>query len=69
MYNFLSDQFAESVHDLVHDLESLFLLELFSFYEFFQVSIFAVFCDYVQTVFGTEYVLELYDVSMVKSFE
>lgn len=69
MDNFLSDQFTKPVHDLVHDLECLLLLELFALYQLFQVSIFAVLGDYVQRVFGTEHVLELYNVGVVEPFQ
>ena len=69
MDDFLPDQLAEPVHDLVHDLEGLLLLELFALDQLFQVSIFAVLRDYVQGVFGTEHVLELDDVGVVEPFQ
>lgn len=69
MYDLFSNKLTEPVHDLIHDLESLLLLELLSFDKFLEVSILTKFRDDVETVFGTENILELDDIRMVESFE
>ena len=65
----LADEFREPAQDLFHDVEDLFLFELFAFHEFFEVSVLAVLGDDVEAVFGTEHVFEFYDVGVVEPFE
>jgi hypothetical protein len=69
VYNFFPNKLTKTVHDLIHDLKSLLLLELLAFYQLFQVSIFAKLSNDVQTVLGAQNVLELYDVCVVESFQ
>ena len=51
MHNFLPDEFSESIEDLFDDVDDFFFFELFSFHEFFEISVFAELGDDVETIF------------------
>jgi hypothetical protein len=67
--NFLSNKLAKAIHDLVHDFKGLLLLELFAFDQLFKVAVLTVFGNDVETIFGTEHVLELDNVGVIEPFE
>ncbi len=69
MNNFLSNKLAKAIHDLVHDFKGLLLLELFAFDQLFKVAVLTVFGNDVETIFGTEHVLELDNVGVIEPFE
>ena len=65
---FLSDEFCESAEYLPHNFEYLLFFEFFTFHEFFEISIFTKLGDDIQTILGAEYILELHDIGVIKTF-
>ena len=69
MYNFFFDQFCEPIDDLFDYLEYLLFLKPLPFDQLFEVSIFAILGDDVETVFGAENVFEFNYVGMIEPLE